>query len=326
MSLRRNPISKSPKIKIGITIGDPSGIGPALVLKSIAGFKGKAEFILIGDRGVLSRAVKARMPPNLVLMDLKNIRLRNFSFGHIRPEYGRASIEYLDKAMELLSRGRIDCLVTAPISKEAISLAGLPYTGHTEYFAEKTGVKNTEMMLLNRYLKTILLTRHIPLKDVSRRITRERIKEVVLSAHSSLKRLFLIKEPRIVVCGLNPHASDGGIIGGEEKEVFIPAIKELKSRVRYIEGPLPADTAILKVKNKLFDCAVTVYHDQSLIALKALGSSSGVNLTLGLPFIRTSPLHGTAFDIAYKTGLIDPASMIESIKLAIRCTLNLRKD
>jgi 4-hydroxythreonine-4-phosphate dehydrogenase len=325
MSLRKNPISKYPRIKVGVTIGDPSGIGPAVTLNAILKFKGNAEFTVIGDSSVLSRVWSGKIPQNLTLVDLRNIRLKNFSLGKISAEYGKASIEYLDKAMELFSLGRIDCLVTAPISKEAVSLAGFPYTGHTEYFAEKTGVKNTQMMLLNKYLKTILLTRHIPLKEVSRSITRQRLKEVILLTYSSLKRLFLIQEPRIVLCGLNPHASDGGMLGSEEEEIFIPVIKELRRRIRHLDGPLPADTAILKVKNKIYDCAVTAYHDQSLIALKALGGLSGVNLTLGLPFIRTSPLHGTAFDIAEKPSLIDPGSMIESIKLALRCTLNLRR-
>jgi 4-hydroxythreonine-4-phosphate dehydrogenase len=325
MSSRKSPISKSTRIKVGVTIGDPSGVGPAVTLNAICKFKGNTEFIVIGDSGVLNRVARVKVEQNLTLVDLGNVRLKSFCVGKIKPEYGRASIEYLDKAMELLSLRQIDCLVTAPISKEAVSLAGLPYAGHTEYFAEKTGAKNTQMMLLNRYLKTVLITRHLPLKDVSRSITRKRIKEVILLTHSSLKKLFLIQEPRIVLCGLNPHASDGSMFGSEEEEIFIPAIKELKRRIRYLDGPLPADSAILKVKNKIYDCAVTAYHDQSLIALKALGGLSGVNLTLGLPFIRTSPLHGTAFDIAGDPSLIDPGSMIESIKLALRCTLNLRR-
>jgi 4-hydroxythreonine-4-phosphate dehydrogenase len=325
MNLKPSLISKYPKIKVGITIGDPSGIGPIVALKALQRLKGIAEFLVIGDRWVFE---KGRTSPIAGLryefIDLKNVDRRRFQRGCVRAEYGQASIEYLDKALGLLRKKEIDCLVTAPISKEAIGLAGFPYKGHTEYFKEKTQT-NPEMMLLNKDIRTVLVTRHIPLKDVPRRISRERIKEVVLLTHSSLKKMFLIKEPRIVLCGLNPHASDRGVIGKEEKETLIPAIKGLKRRIKYLYGPLPADTALLKTKNKEYDCAITLYHDQSLIPLKLLNPESGVNLTLGLPFIRTSPLHGTAFDIADHSRLIDPRSTMEAIKLAIQCTLNLKK-
>jgi 4-hydroxythreonine-4-phosphate dehydrogenase len=322
MNSRQSHISKYPRIKIGITIGDPSGIGPIVTLKALQHLRGVAEFLVIGDRWVFEKS--QALPAGYKFVDLKNINRRRFQRGCIRAEYGRASIQYLDKALELLRRKEIECLVTAPISKEAIGLAGFPYKGHTEYLKEKTRA-SPEMMLLNKHIRTVLITRHVPLKDVSRIISRKRIREVALLTHSSLKKMFLIKEPRIVLCGLNPHASDRGVIGKEEKETLIPAIKGLRKRIKHLYGPLPADIALLKTKNKEYDCAITLYHDQSLIALKLLNPESGVNLTLGLPFIRTSPLHGTAFDIAAKSRLIDPRSMVEAIKLAIQCTLNLKK-
>ncbi len=319
-------------------MGDPAGIGPAVIKKAVNKLKGLADFVVIGDKwvfdqvsGVLAEGGPASGGRCQVLgvkfIDLNNITHKNFKFGKVKGEYGRASIEYLDKALELIENKEIDSLVTCPVSKEAINLAGFnKFSGHTEYLAAHTNIKYFAMMLLNKKLKACLITRHIPLKDVSSNLSPEKIYKTVLLTYRSLKKLFFIREPRIAVCGLNPHASDNGILGEEENKIIRPALERLKRIIKNIDGPLPADTAALKAAQGKYDCLIAMYHDQALIPLKILGGYSGVNITLGLPFIRTSPLHGTAFDIAGKFNLADPTSLIEAIRLAVRCTLNQKKD
>jgi len=312
-------------------MGDPSGIGPEIVARSLPRLKSLADFVIIGDRWVID---KIRNPKSKInskseirnpkFIDLNNVDHKEFSFGKIHPEYGYASIEYLDKAMELIKKKEIDCLVTAPISKEAINLAGFRYSGHTEYFEEKTGCKDTVMMLLNKRLKFSLLTRHIPLKNVSAALKQGKLAKVIMLTDKSLKELFLIKFPRIVVCGLNPHASDNGIIGSEENNIIKPVLVKLRRKIKYLAGPLSSDVAIKQAKDGAYDCVIAMYHDQALIPLKLLGDKTGVNLTLGLPFIRTSPLHGTAYDIAGRN-LASPDSLIAAVQCALQCRLKRKK-
>lgn len=325
MNSRNRPILKSCKIRVGITMGDPSGIGAGVIFKALRQVRHLADFVIFGSRWIMEelKYFKPGILSRVDFIDINNISKKNFKFGLIKAEYGKASIEYLDKALEYIGKGKIDCLVTAPISKEAINLAGFKFSGHTEYFQKNTRVENIVMMLLNRDLRFSLLTRHIPLRDVSRKINKKILYDNIFLTHQALKKLFLIKKPRIVICGLNPHASDNGVIGLEENRVIKPVLGKLKKITRYIDGPLSADIAIKKAKEKEYDCVIAMYHDQALIPLKLLGDSSGVNVTLGLPFLRTSPLHGTAFDIA-GTNLINPGSLIEAIKLAVSCVLNQR--
>jgi len=326
MKSRPIPISKSRKIKVGITIGDPSGIGPEITLKVLSLLEGRAEFTVIGDKWVLERVNrKSRKPLSLSnYIDLGNVKHRDFSFGKTSAEYGRASIEYLDCALGLLKQGRIDCLVTCPISKESINKAGFPYTGHTEYLTANTKAGNTLMMLLNKELKFGLLTRHLAIKDIPAALTSSRLRSVILLAQDALRKLFLIRRPRVIVCGLNPHASDNGLLGKEENTLIRPVLRKLGGSIKGIYGPLPADIAIARARQKQYDCVIAIYHDQALIPLKLLDPRRGVNLTVGLPFIRTSPLHGTAFDIAGRN-LADPLSLSEAVGLAIKCTLNQKK-
>lgn len=288
------------KIRVGITIGDPSGIGPHITALALNKLKGLAEFVVIG-----------------------NLRQRQLKLGKARPEYGKASIEYLDRALDLIKSKKIDCLVTCPISKEAINLAGYKYSGHTEYFSVKCRIKDPVMMLLNDRLKISLVTRHLPLSGVSPALTREKVRHTILVTLKSLKELFGIKRPRLVVCGLNPHASDNGLLGKEENRIIKPALKEISVQTAgygIIDGPFSADSAIAKTVKGQYDCAIAMYHDQALIPLKLTGAESGVNITLGLPFIRTSPLHGTAFDLAV-SGFRNASagSLIAAIKLAVKC-------
>lgn len=285
---------------------------------------------MIGSNFVLAKTARILKikPVAAELISLDNIKPGHFSFGRMNAECGKASLEYLDTALELLKNDRLDCLVTCPISKEAINLAGAKFPGHTEYLAQRTGSSDPVMMLINEKLKFSLVTRHIPLKDVCSRLTAGALRNNILAAIKGLNYLFLITRPRIVVCGLNPHASDNGLIGREENRLIIPVIKKLKREKRraLIEGPLPADVAISQAARGSFDCVIALYHDQALIPLKLTDFDSGVNLTLGLPFVRTSPLHGTAFDIARRPALANPNSLIAAIKLAVKCTLNQKKD
>ncbi len=327
MSLKSNPISRFSRIRVGITIGDPAGIGPAITLKAAGLLSNKAQLRVIGDASVLEKtAMSLKVKPAFsVLDDLHNVKKAGFSFGRASAVSGRASLDYLDAASELLKNKQIDCLVTCPISKEAISLAGSRVPGHTEYLADKFRARNPVMMLLNDKLRFSLVTRHIALKDVSRSLSVKGLKDNILGTVSGLQKLFLIGSPRIVVCGINPHASDNGLIGCEEKELIAPALKALGRKGVGVTGPLPSDVAISETAKGNFDCVIALYHDQALIPLKLAGFDSGVNLTLGLPFVRTSPLHGTAFDLAFRPSAAQEGSLVASIKLAIECTLNLRK-
>ncbi|MCX5697810.1 MAG: 4-hydroxythreonine-4-phosphate dehydrogenase PdxA [Candidatus Omnitrophica bacterium] len=306
------------KLRVGITIGDPSGIGPEVTRKAMRKIKGLADFLVIGDARVWNKVT------GVEFLDLANIDKRHFQFGKITAEYGRASIQYLDKALDLIENKRIDCLVTCPISKEAINKAGFNFSGHTEYFAGRCKADNPVMMLLNDRLRFSLVTRHIPLKSVSDEIESGGLKRTILLSHKALKDWFGVSAPRFIVAGVNPHASDNGVIGKEEVRTIIPLLKGLKRQGIFIDGPIGADTAIAAAAHKKYDCVIAMYHDQALIPLKLLGNASGVNLTIGLPFIRTSPLHGTAFDIAGKN-LASEDSLISAIKLAIKCTLNQKK-
>jgi len=306
-------------------MGDPSGIGPEIIVKALNSkrIKGLADFSIIGDAFVFSQlsALSSQLSTSRFI-DLKNVPRKNFKFGKVRAEYGRASWEYLEKALELIKAKKADCLVTCPINKEALKLAGCDYRGHTEYIARCFGVNDEVMMLFNDKLKVSLVTQHIPLKDVPVFLNREKVFKAISVTNKGLAGLFKINHPKIAVCGLNPHASDNGAIGREEKQIIIPAIKKAKAKGILVSGPYPADTLFLKAEE--FDCVIAMYHDQGLIPLKLIGFKDAVNITLGLPFARTSTAHGTAFDIA-GNNIASAASLIQAIKTAIQCAQNLRK-
>lgn len=284
------------KVRVGITIGDPAGIGPVITQKALRELSGLADFIVIGSA-------------------------KGFTPSKMSRRSGQSSLKFLNQALDLLAAKRIDCLVTCPVSKEAVSKTGIHFSGHTEYLAQKTKTRDYAMMLLNDKFKFVLLTRHIPLKEVPAALKQEDLKKTVLITDKYLKRFFNIQNPKIVVCGVNPHASDNGLIGSEENLILKPQISNAGLE---IYGPISADIAIRRMLDKKYDCAIVAYHDQALIPLKLISPASGVNITLGLPFVRTSPLHGTAFDIADQPRLADPASLIAAIKLVIKCASNLK--
>jgi 4-hydroxythreonine-4-phosphate dehydrogenase len=304
-------------------MGDPGGIGPEVIAK--AGFKSnkKISYVVIGDWFVFNKAARrSGAKTSCEFIDLANVNRTRFKFGRISAEYGKASIEYLDTAMAMLADKSIDCLVTCPISKEAIRLAGYPYSGHTEYLAAKARRPDVVMMLVNDVFKFSLVTRHVPLSQVSRKLNRSNISFTLRTTHSALQKFFGIKKPRIIVLGINPHGSDNGVIGTEEGSIIRPAIK--LSRSSGVSGPVGADVGIAKAAAGKFDCILAMYHDQALIPLKLTGDRTGVNMTLGLPFIRTSPLHGTASDIAGQNKA-DPSSLHAAVNLAFRCVQNQKK-
>jgi 4-hydroxythreonine-4-phosphate dehydrogenase len=312
------------KVRVGITMGAAAGIGPEIIAKSLSkkSVRDLAEFTIVGDKWVFSRLPFTICNlANIKFIDLDNISHRNFSFGKIRPEYGRASIEYIKKAVSLVQQGHLDCIVTAPVSKKEVNLVSPGFKGQTEYLASLTGSSDFVMMLCNRYLKIALVSRHISLGRVCAYLSRNRIYRTILTTYRGLKRWFAIIDPRLVVCALNPHASDGGLLGRQEEDLIIPAIKQAARKIKNLSGPLPCDIALLRTKDKEYDCAVAMYHDQALIPLKVTDPEQAANITLGLPFIRTSPLHGTAFDIAGKNRA-NPVSFITAIKIAVKCTIN----
>ncbi|HQO37842.1 MAG TPA: 4-hydroxythreonine-4-phosphate dehydrogenase PdxA [Candidatus Omnitrophota bacterium] len=311
------------KIRVAITMGDPAGIGPEIIAGAGLKDSRNVRYVVIGDRNVFDKAAgrrNFRLPFQFV--DLANADRRRFVFGKISAKNGKASIEYLDAAMGLLGAGEIDCLVTGPISKEAVHKAGYPYSGHTEYFAARAHRPDVVMMLVNDCLKFSLVTRHVPLAAVSRKLNSRNICSTLRTTHDALRTLFGIRKPKIVVLGINPHGSDNGVIGNEENTVIRPAIRSC--RFPGVSGPLGADVAITKAAAGMYDCVLAMYHDQAMIPLKLTGDRTGVNLTLGLPFVRTSPLHGTGFDIAGKHKA-DPASLRAAVNLALRCVQNQRK-
>lgn len=310
---------KSKSNWIGITLGDPSGIGPEVVAKALMhrSIRSLGQFKVIGDAQVLRRYCSRELK-NCSFIDLKNIQTKKLTRRPNRPS-GLAAIQYINHAIELLKQNQIRALVTAPVSKEAIAMTGIKFLGHTEYLAEAFHVTDFGMMFVTDTLKTIVVSRHVPIVNVSQIINRREILKTIQLADAALKNYFNISQPRIAVCGLNPHAGEKGAIGREEIEKIIPAIKNAHEARINVSGPFAADTLFVPKSLRLYDAVVAMYHDQGLIPIKTLHFTKVVNLTIGLPFIRTSPAHGTAFDIAGQNKA-DPSSMCEAIKLACQLT------
>lgn len=308
--------------KIAITIGDPSGIGPEIVLKSIIseGIAGIFKPVVVGDYAVIEEAVeRLNIPVNFKDIEIINIdEIKNRDFEKSRPTVngGRACVAYIKKAVELALNKEVDAIVTAPISKESLKMAGFKWPGHTEMLAELTNTKDYAMMFYSDKLKLTLVTIHTALKNVPSLITKDKVLKVIILAKKACHMLGIDK-PKVAVAGLNPHAGEAGIFGDEEINEIIPAVNEAYASGISASGPYPADTLFHKAYNGEFDIIVCMYHDQGLIPLKMIAFDKAVNVTVGLPIIRTSPDHGTAYDIAWK-GIANPSSMIEAIKLAAR--------
>ncbi len=320
-------------------MGYPAGIGPEIISESLAspGIKRLANFLIIGDEPVFKKALKRTQKrlnyhvierdsdidfsvSNILFYALSNISGNSFSFGKVSPDYGRASISYIDKAVSLIQAKKAGLLITGPIHKHAAELSGFKYPGHTEYLAYLTKTKKYAMMLTAGPLKVILATTHIPIKDVSRRLQSKEIVDKLLLADYHLRYYNRVKRAKIAVCGLNPHAGESGLIGDEEKRIIIPAIKLAKAKGLNINGPLSADGLFYGLLKGDYDAVLCMYHDQGLVALKMIGRNQCVNITLGLPFIRTSPGHGTALNIA-GYGKADSGSMKQAIREAVKLSI-----
>lgn len=312
-----------PKKRIAITMGDPAGIGPEIIVKAFAeeDIYKICNPIVIGDREIIEEVIKITGidfdPNNIEILNLNErinpVKLRK---GSPSEESGKAAFSYIRKASELHRLGVIDAIVTCPISKTAISMAGFQWKGHTDMLADLTNTKNYAMAFYSDHLKVILVTIHVAIKDVPYLIKKENVINSIFFAKKACNML-KIENPRIAVCGLNPHAGENGILGREEIEEIVPAIKESVALGINVSGPYPADSLFYKAYKGEFDIIVAMYHDQALAPFKLIAFESGVNFTVGLPFVRTSPDHGTAYDIAWQ-GKANPKSLIEAIKLAAR--------
>ncbi|MBI5559687.1 MAG: 4-hydroxythreonine-4-phosphate dehydrogenase PdxA [Deltaproteobacteria bacterium] len=306
---------------IAITMGDPVGVGPEIVLKALSSAKIRRILrpVVLGDEGLLRHIAKRlRLPPPKKgdVINLSSLDPRRLKPGQPARESANAMVAYIEEAVCMAGKGDCAAMVTAPINKKAASLAGFGFPGHTEFIAHLTGTKDFRMMLGGRSLKVVLVTIHEPMKKVPRLLTAEKIFKTIKITDESFKRYFALKRPRIAVCGLNPHAGENGLFGEEEDAIIAPAVKKARLSGMNAVGPLPPDTTFFRAVNrKEFDCVVCMYHDQGLIPLKLLHFEDGVNVTLGLPIIRTSVDHGTAYDIAWK-GAASPKSMIAALKMA----------
>lgn len=320
--------------RIAITMGDPAGVGPEICLELLANREVARHCIplVIGDRAVLEACAKQTGRPAVstvisedeistlscpALLDLGCISMRDFQPGAINPATGRASYEYISKSLDLAMEGLIDGVATAPINKEALHSAGIPHPGHTEIFAERTNAERSCMMLTSEIITCSLVTIHVGYHMVPELLTVPRILEVIDLTREAMKRL-RGREPKLVVCGLNPHAGEHGLFGNQEEErIIAPAVAAARNAGANIEGPIPPDTAFLQWRRAETDAYICMYHDQGLIPLKALAFDKAINITLGLPIIRTSVDHGTALDIAWQ-GKANPQSLIEAVLLAAK--------
>ena len=306
------------KSLIGITMGDPGGIGPEVILKALTSpeIRAAANYVVIGSEKVLSNISDGALADNISVLDLDNFTVNNATIHKPLPESGKASVEYILKGLDLTLNGKMDALVTAPISKEAIKLAGFDYAGHTELLKEKTAVENVVMFMIGKGLRVAFVTTHLAVNEISGSINQENVFSTIQITATGLKTFFGIDQPKIAVCGLNPHCGDGDRFGTEERDIIIPAIERAQKMGIDCHGPLSADTVFNKALNGEFDIVVVQFHDQGAIPIKMHAFDSGVNITLGIPVIRTSPTHGTAFDIAGK-GIADPGSITEAIRTAV---------
>ncbi|MEW6126146.1 MAG: 4-hydroxythreonine-4-phosphate dehydrogenase PdxA [Acidobacteriota bacterium] len=320
--------------RVGITIGDPAGIGIEIVLKAVASAEVRSvcQSVIIADAGELQRqarllnlpcnypiakdaATLAATTDTVVIFDVGEI-CAHIEYGRLSATAGRAAASFIETAVRLYLDKQLDAMATAPINKEALKLAGVPFPGHTEMLTALCGATRSLMCFFAGDLRVVLLTIHLSLADAIQAINRERVVDVIELTYSEMQR-FGIAQPRIAVCGLNPHAGEHGLFGNEEIREINPAIAQCRQRGIEVSGAYPADTIFVRAARGEFDTVIACYHDQGLIPVKCLAFGEAVNVTLGLPIIRTSVDHGTAFDIAGR-GIAEPGSLVEAIKLAAK--------
>ena len=329
---------------VGISVGDPGGIGPEVTVKALAVPRvyEQCRPLVIGDASVvrdalrftgLNLAVNAVDSPEkgiyklgvVDVLDMGNMPIDQVQYGVVTAQQGRASFEYVAKNIELAMARRMDATVTGPINKAAINEAGFHFAGHTEIYAKMTGTRDYAMMLAEGNFRVAHVSTHVSLREACDRVTRERVLRVIELSHDALLKLG-VANPRIAVAGLNPHCGEGGLFGTEEEREIMPAIADAVAKGMNVTGPVPPDTVFSKMAGGMFDLVVVMYHDQGHIPIKLKGFTydeatgqwgavAGVNITLGLPIVRVSVDHGTAFEIAGQ-GKANPDSMLDSIELA----------
>jgi 4-hydroxythreonine-4-phosphate dehydrogenase len=320
--------------RIAITMGDPAGIGPEIIVKAFqdTALNRICRPVVVGDARHLQTTAQ-RFTPDLEVRALSSLSEASYEarcmnvidLGNVPPDIalgqsseagGKASVEFIRKATSLALENQVDAITTAPINKESMHRAGFIYPGHTEFLAELTGAKEVALMLAGKNLRVVLVTTHLPLKEVHQSINKSAILSTVRLTHNWCRQ-YVTDSPQIAVTGLNPHASDGGIFGREEKEIITPALAQAQSEGISACGPLSADSLFAHGRFHKYDAVITMYHDQGMIPVKMDSQGSAVNITLGLPILRTSVDHGTAYDIA-GTGQADPASLQRAIAMAAR--------
>lgn len=320
---------------IAVTSGEPAGIGPELCLR-LAEQPGRgdaaakiARIVVLGDRAMIAERaamLHARVAlrdwnpdsaPQAGTLDILHLPLATMSVpGRLDPANSPYVLRLLDRALAGCQSSEFAAMVTAPVHKGVINDSGIPFTGHTEYLAERTHTHRVVMMLAGGELRVALATTHLPLKEVSAAITRESLEQTLRILHAEMHRKYGIARPRILVAGLNPHAGEGGYLGSEEIEVISPVLEKLRAEGMMLVGPLPADTMFTPPMLAQGDCVLAMYHDQGLTALKYATFGNGINVTLGLPIIRTSVDHGTALELA-GSGRADPGSLFVAVEQAI---------
>jgi len=319
------PAQNSAPLPIALTMGEPAGIGPDITGAAWAALRNEDSFFLIGDPALLPEDVPAKVITDpaeapAVMPDALPVLARDFAAprhaGKAQAIHAPLIIASIREAVELVKSGKAAALTTNPINKKELKDGGdFAYPGHTEFLAALAGVEDVVMMLACDALKVVPATIHIPLSEVPKALTPEVHAAVIQTTHAAMHRDFGLTSPRIAVAGLNPHAGEGGAMGMEEITMITPLLDRMRAKGMDIAGPLPADTMFHPAARARYDVAICMYHDQALIPIKTLDFASGVNVTLGLPFVRTSPDHGTAYDIA-GTNQADPASLIAALRLA----------
>jgi 4-hydroxythreonine-4-phosphate dehydrogenase len=315
-------------------MGDPTGVGPEIIVKALSM---KEPFqacqpLVFGDREVLSKTIEmlgltatveifekipedGYLPQRIFLIPLSQLDADSLRFGKPDTKCGEAMVKYVEEAVKWVRSGKLDAITTCPINKKTINAAGYPFSGHTELLAHLVQASTVAMMFLGTELRIVLVTTHLPLKEVSKYITFDRVLSTIRMTDEGLRKYFGITHPKIAVLGLNPHCGEDGLLGEEEKMEIIPAIEGARSQGMDVKGPFPADSFFDLSGRYAFDAVISMYHDQGLIPIKMVDFEEAVNLTLGLPFIRTSVGHGTAYDIAGK-GVANPNNLLKALLVA----------
>lgn len=308
-------------MRIAVSIGDPNGIGPEVILKALGNeqLREGCRPVVVGSRGVLEHyAARLGLGDGLDRLDVEDVpEGQGFRVeeGRVSAAAGALAMAAVSRACALCSAGAAGAMVTAPISKAAIHLAGYPFPGHTEFLAERLGAERVVMLMAAADLRVALLTTHIPLREVSARVTPGAVLDTITTLHDGLRDDFGVERPRLALLAVNPHAGEGGVIGDEELETLAPALRLARERGMAVSGPHAADAFFGRHRYRAHDAVLACYHDQGLVPFKLLAMGRGVNVTLGLPVVRTSPDHGTAFEIAGR-GIADPSSLTRAVMLA----------